>query len=275
MSTETYRRLFDLSGKTALVTGGSGILGSAFCRALAEFGAAVAVVDIDEPAAHELASALREETGARALALVCDVAVPASVARMTERVVAELGGVHVLVNNAASKTVDRTAFFQPIESFALSTWRDVMSVNLDGMFNVAQAVGARMIAQGGGGSIVQIASIYGALAPDPRIYEGSEYLGLAISTPAVYTASKAGVIGLTRHLATAWGPHAIRVNTLSPGGVESGQNETFRSRYAARVPLGRMARRDDMVGAVLYLASDAARYVTGQNLMVDGGLSAW
>jgi NAD(P)-dependent dehydrogenase (short-subunit alcohol dehydrogenase family) len=142
------------------------------------------------------------------------------------------------------------------------------------MFLVAQAIGSAMAARGAG-SIIQTASIYGLLAPDQRIYEGSEYNGRPINTPAVYTASKAGVIGLTRHLATYWGPRGVRVNTLTPGGVSSGQNNTFSQRYSARIPLGRMAEADDLVGAAVFLASDASRYVTGQNLIIDGGLSAW
>jgi NAD(P)-dependent dehydrogenase (short-subunit alcohol dehydrogenase family) len=149
-----------------------------------------------------------------------------------------------------------------------------MAVNLDGMFLVAREIGQRM-ARRGGGSIIQTASIYGALAPDQRIYEGSEYLGRPINTPPVYSASKAGVIGLTRHLAAYWADKGVRVNAITPGGVESGQNDTFQRRYAARVPMGRMARRDEMVGALIFLASDASSYITGQNIMVDGGLSAW
>jgi NAD(P)-dependent dehydrogenase (short-subunit alcohol dehydrogenase family) len=132
-----------------------------------------------------------------------------------------------------------------------------------------------MARRGGGGSIIQTASIYGIVAPDQRIYEGSEYHGRPINTPAVYSASKAGVIGLTRHLATYWAERGVRVNTLTPGGVSSGQNSEFSRRYAARVPLGRMAEADDMVGAAVFLASDASLYVTGQNIVVDGGLSAW
>jgi NAD(P)-dependent dehydrogenase (short-subunit alcohol dehydrogenase family) len=142
------------------------------------------------------------------------------------------------------------------------------------MFLVAQAIGTRM-ARRGQGSIIQTASIYGVMAPDQRIYQGSQYNGRAINTPAVYSASKAGVIGLTRHLATYWSEHGVRVNTLTPGGVASGQNSEFDRRYSARVPLGRMAEADDMVGAAVFLASDASRYVTGQNIVVDGGLSAW
>jgi len=132
-----------------------------------------------------------------------------------------------------------------------------------------------MIAQGRGGSIVQTASIYGIMAPDDRIYEGSHYLGRQINTPAVYSASKAGVVGLTRYLAAYWAKHGIRVNTLTPGGVESGQNEEFKRRYSARVPMGRMARAEEMVAALVFLASEASSYVTGQNLIVDGGLQAW
>jgi NAD(P)-dependent dehydrogenase (short-subunit alcohol dehydrogenase family) len=150
-----------------------------------------------------------------------------------------------------------------------------MSVNIDGMFLVAQAVGGRMAETGRGGSIIQTSSIYGIMASDKRIYEGSFYLGRQISNPAVYSTSKAAVVGLTRYLAAYWADKGIRVNTLVPGGVESGQNETFKQRYAARVPMNRMAQPHEMVGAVLWLASDASSYVTGQNIVVDGGLSAW
>jgi NAD(P)-dependent dehydrogenase (short-subunit alcohol dehydrogenase family) len=150
-----------------------------------------------------------------------------------------------------------------------------MSVNLDGLFLVAKTVGGQMKAQGRGGSIIQTASIYGVVASDKRIYEGSHYLGMQISNPPVYSASKAGVVGLTRYLAAYWGDAGIRVNALVPGGVESGQNDTFKQRYAARVPMGRMAQADEMVGALVYLASPASSYVTGQTLIVDGGLTAW
>lgn len=132
-----------------------------------------------------------------------------------------------------------------------------------------------MIAQGKGGSIIQTASIYGIMAPDKRIYEGSFYLGRQISSPAVYSASKASVVGLTKYLAAYWAEHGIRVNAITPGGVESGQNDVFKQKYSARVPMERMARPEEMVGALLYLASDASSYVTGHNIVVDGGLNCW
>ena len=125
------------------------------------------------------------------------------------------------------------------------------------------------------GSIIQTASIYGLVGADQRIYQGSYYLEREINTPAVYTASKAGVIGLTKHLAALWGEHGVRLNALCPGGVESGQNDVFQKKYSARVPMGRMAKEIDIVGPMLFLASDASSYMTGQTLFVDGGLSAW
>ena len=150
-----------------------------------------------------------------------------------------------------------------------------MAVNLDGMFLIAQAVGKQMVYQDKGGSIIQTSSIYGIVAPDHRVYEGSVYLERKINTPAVYTASKAAVIGLTKYLATYWAEKGIRVNTLTPGGTQSGQNEEFQQKYSQRVPMNRMGDAKEMVGALLYLASDASTYVTGQNIIVDGGLTSW
>jgi NAD(P)-dependent dehydrogenase (short-subunit alcohol dehydrogenase family) len=271
----SYRNLFELKGKTAVVTGAVGILGQRFCRGLAEFGARVAVVDLDQDRCTGFAEELQREYKTEALGVACDVADPASVANMTGQVVQRFGAIHVLHNNAASKSKDLDAFFAPFEKYSLAEWRKIMAVNIDGMFLVAQAVGAQMQKQKTGGSIIQTASIYGVVASDKRIYEGSFYLDRQISNPAVYSASKAAVVGLTRHLAAYWGDEGIRVNALVPGGVESGQNETFKSRYSARIPLGRMAQADELVGTVIYLASDASSYVTGQCLMVDGGLTAW
>lgn len=270
------RDRFDLTGRTAIVTGGGGILGQGFCDVLAAYGAAVAVFDVNDLAAGKTVDAIRAaRPKARAMAVTCDVSNPASVSEAVSRVVREYGGVDILHNNAATKTGNLADFFTPFEDYRLETWREVMGVNIDGMFLMAQAAGKQMVAQGGGGSIVQTASIYGVVAPDQRIYEGSQYLGRPINTPAVYSASKAAVIGLTRYLAAYWAPHGIRVNTLTPGGVESGQNDVFSRKYSARVPLARMASADEMQSALLFLASDASSYMTGQNLVIDGGLTCW
>ena len=272
--TTSFKALYDLSGRTAVITGGCGILGRRFAEGLAEFGASVAILDLDSQAVESAATKISARHAVRSKGYACDITQPDAVRRVADAIEADLGPVSILLNNAASKTRDADAFFAPVATFSLETWREIMAVNLDGMFNVAQVFGTLMAGRGYG-SIVQTASIYGLMAPDQRIYEGSEYLGRAINTPAVYTASKAGVIGLTKHLATYWAAQGVRVNALTPGGVESGQNDAFKQRYGARVPLGRMARADEMVGAVLFLVSDAASYVTGQNIAVDGGLSAW
>jgi len=270
-----YKSLFELNGKTAVVTGAVGILGQRFCRGLAEFGAQVAVVDLDSDRCIAFAGELERDYGTPAFGVACDVSDPASVATLVDQAVKRFGAIHILHNNAASKSADLDAFFASTEEYSLPEWRRIMSVNIDGMFLVAQAVGKQMQKQGTGGSIIQTASIYGLLSSDKRIYEGAFYLGRQINNPAVYSTSKAAVVGLTRYLAANWGEARIRVNALVPGGVESGQNETFKARYSARVPLGRMAQADEMVGALVYLASDASSYVTGHCLVVDGGLSAW
>ena len=270
-----YRTLYDLTGRVAVVTGGAGILGRQFCRALAAFGAHVVVCELEPAAADAVAEAVTAESGVAAIGVACDVGDAGAVDAMVARVLDRFGRCDVLANNAATKTADLEAFFANAEHYDLETWRSVMRVNLDGMFLVARAVGQAMIEAGNGGSIIQTSSIYGVVGADQRIYEGSEYLGVRISNPVVYSVSKAGVVGLTRHLATAWAPHRIRVNTLVPGGVRSGQNDRFVASYSARVPLGRMGTPEELPGTVVYLASDASSYVTGQCLFVDGGLTAW
>lgn len=270
-----FKERFSLAGKNAIVTGAIGLLGRRFCAGLAEFGANVAVVDLDEAASAEFAADLAQRYGVQAIGVGCDITVPEAVCNMVARVAKAFGEIHVLHNNVGGKSKDLDAFFATFEDYSLGEWRRVMAVNIDGVFLVDQAVGKRMVAQGKGGSIIHIASIYGVVAPDHRIYEGSQYLGRSINSPAVYSASKAAVIGLTQHLATYWASQGIRVNCISPGGAESGQNEEFMRRYSARVPLGRMAQPDEMVNTLIFLASDASSYITGQNIMIDGGLSTW
>jgi len=269
-----FRDLYELGGRVAVVTGGAGILGASTTASLADHGAAVAVVDLDLDRATAMASELRETYGTPAIGVGCDVSDAQSVAEMVSRVESELGPIAILHNNAATKGSDLSKMFASVEDFELSTWREIMAVNLDGLFIVSQQIGSLM-AERGRGSIIHTSSIYGTMGPDQRIYEGSEYLGRAINTPPVYSASKGGVVGLTLYLATYWASKGVRVNAITPGGIASGQNDEFARRYSARVPMGRMAEADEVAAGVLYLASDASSYVTGQNLHVDGGLSAW
>lgn len=263
---------FELHGRVVLLTGGAGILGSRMAGAFVRFGARVAVVDRDGTRAAELAATLNSgAAGVMARGYSVDITSRAQLEALHEQVEKDLGLVDVLVNNAATKSPN---FFEPFETFPLEDWEAVMRVNLNGVMLSCQVFGALM-AQRGRGSIINTLSIYGIVAPDQRIYEGSLYEGQPINTPAVYSASKAAVWGLTQYLASYWGHRGVRVNAITPGGVFSGQNDTFVARYSARVPLGRMAERDEICGAVVFLASDASSYVTGHNLMVDGGLSVW
>ncbi|NBY57611.1 MAG: SDR family oxidoreductase, partial [Actinobacteria bacterium] len=270
-----YSGLFDLSGRTAVVTGGAGFLGKHFCRGLVEAGASVVVVDVDARAISSIVDEINKSTPNHAVGICLDITESHSAEAIVNEAVSVFGSVDVLLNNAAGKGPDLDSYFAPFEEYTLEQWRTVMAINIDAMFLMAQAVGKQMLKQAQGGSIIQTSSAYGIMGPDNRIYEGSWYLNRRINTPAVYSTSKAAVVGLTKFLATYWADKNIRVNALVPGGTESGQNEEFQRRYGARVPLGRMAQAPEIVGAVLYLASDAASYVTGHSLVVDGGLHAW
>jgi NAD(P)-dependent dehydrogenase (short-subunit alcohol dehydrogenase family) len=258
---------FRLDGKVVVLTGAAGIIGSEVTRQFLDAGARVFAIDRSQ-------ALLDEKLGASHAGLqTCeaDVSDPQSVRSAFGRLASSWGVPDALLNNAAAKSAN---FFEPFETFALDEWNEVMAVNLTGAMLCAQVFGGAMAARGGG-CVVNTLSIYGIVAPDQRIYEGSEYLGRAINTPAIYSASKAGLWGLTKYLSTYWGHRGVRVNAVTPGGVFSGQNETFERSYSSRVPLGRMATAPDMAHAMRYLVSDAAKYVTGHNLVVDGGWTAW
>ena len=259
-----------LDGRVVVVTGGAGILGAHHCRAFAAAGAMVIIADKAAEGCDLLAAEIIA-AGGRAHSAPVDLTSAGDIARWSADIIQRFGPPHVLMNNAATKS---PAFFTPLEDFPLDDWNLVMMVNVTAVFLSCRWLGSVM-AKAGRGSIINVSSIYGILGPDQRIYEGSSYMGAAINTPLVYSASKGAVVSITRHLATLWGSQGVRTNTLVPGGVFSGQNDTFRQRYEQRVPLGRMGEPQDMASAALFLASDASAYINGQQLVVDGGLSAW
>ena len=273
---------FDLSGRNALVVGGRGFLGRRFCAALAEFGAKVYSADLIEPS---LAAARDHSTIATDQTIEqfnCDVTNPDSVRQMVEQVSAAATHIDVLVYSVTAKPKD---FYVPFTECSLEGWQLVLRAELDGLFLVTQAVG-KIMEHAGAGSMIFLSSIYGIVGNDQHIYEGSNlrelYLGdntsesKQVYAHPVYAAAKGAVISLTRFLAAYWGDNNIRVNCISPGGLaHPGENEEFLKRYSARVPLGRKGGLDDVTGAVVYLASDASSYVTGHNLVVDGGWTAW
>jgi NAD(P)-dependent dehydrogenase (short-subunit alcohol dehydrogenase family) len=273
--TDTLRK-FDLHGRVALVTGGAGLLGRQFCRTLAGAGAAVAAADLDGPAAAALAQDLAGE-GAAAIPVTVDLTRPESVQAMLEAVLQAFGRLDVLVNSAAldPKFDPHQAGGGPsgaFEDYPLPAWQQALDVNLTGTFLACQAAVRPMLAQGSG-VIVNLCSIYGLVGPDQRLYEQEGQPPRF--KPVYYSVTKAGVLGLTRYLAAYYAGRNIRVNALTPGGVFNDHDETFVRNYAARAVLGRMAQPDEMNAALLFLASDASSYMTGANLVVDGGWTAW
>ncbi len=269
---------FDLSGRVALVSGGAGLLGREFCRTLAEAGAAVAVVDRNGEAAQRVADDLNL-AGHRALALATDITRPDSVQAMLASLLSSLGRLDILVNSAAldpkfdPEAVARGLPLGAFEDYPLEQWNAALNVNLTGLFLVTQACVRPMLAQGKKGSIINIGSTYGLNGPDQRLYvkEGRR----VAFKPVYYPVTKAAVLGFTKYLAAYYAGTEIRVNALTPGGVFNNHEEYFVQNYSARTILGRMARQDEMNGALLFLASDASSYMTGSNLVVDGGWTAW
>jgi NAD(P)-dependent dehydrogenase (short-subunit alcohol dehydrogenase family) len=268
-----YDKLFRLDGKIVVITGATGILGRIYCRALAEYGATVVISDINQDDCDALASQLTSDTAGTLRGIAVDLSSEASIIDWGRTILDTYGRVDVLINNAATKA---DGFFMPLEQYSIETWKEVMAVNVDAVFLAVRVLGPSMVARGQG-NIINVSSIYGVVGPDQRIYEGSWYaeLGGTINTPMIYSSTKGAIVSITRYLATYWGPKGLRCNCLTPGGVSSGQNEEFQRRYSDRVPMKRMAAADEMVGALLYLASDASTYVNGQNLIIDGGWTAW
>lgn len=264
---------FSLSGRTAIVTGATGLLGREHCRALAEAGAYVVVTDTDQATCQTLA----RELGTDALGLAADVTDPASLRRLVAAALECTGRIDVLVNNAAinDKVEDPASALElsRFENYPLELWQRSLDVNLTGPFLCCQVIGAQMAAAGRG-SIINVASTYGLVAPDQSLYRDPEGRQTFYKSP-VYPATKAAVLGLTRFLAAYWGQAGVRVNALTPGGVLNDQEDFFVQEYARRTPLHRMAMPSDFGGALTFLASDAASYVTGANLVVDGGFTIW
>ena len=257
-----FKKLFDLTGKTALVIGGTGILGSKFCEGLAEFGANVVIADIEKSKIYALAKKINKNYSVTTLPLFMDVTNKKSVNQEIETVLKKFKRIDVLVNSAYPRNKD---YGKKFEDTKLESWQENIDMNLGGTFLVTQIVAKQMMRQKAG-SIINLGSIYGLVGPDFSIYKGTEW-----TNPSEYSVIKGGIISFTRYLATYLAPYNIRVNCISPGGIYEKDSKLFLRRYSKRTPLGRKAKAEEIVGGLIYLASDASSYVTGHNLVIDGG----
>ncbi len=267
-------QLFNLAGRVAIVTGGAGLLGAEFCRTLAEAGAAVVVADLNKTAAIQVAETIHQGKR-KAISIAVDVTDPKSVSGMVEATLKTYTRLDILVNSAALDPKfdpQHGGYTNAFEDYPLDLWNQALAVNLTGAFLCSQAAGRVMLAQGGG-VMINLSSIYGVTAPDQRIYQKPGEP--PVYKPVYYPVTKTGILGLTTYLAAYYAGKNIRVNAISPGGVFNGHHEDFVKAYSAKTILGRMAYKDDMNGALLFLASDASAYMTGANLVVDGGWSTW
>ncbi|MHB8906825.1 MAG: SDR family oxidoreductase [Melioribacteraceae bacterium] len=266
-------KIFSLENKTAIVTGALGLIGKEHCKALSEAGANVVVADIDEVKCSEFAKTLSPQSFGASL----DVTKPETIKNLRDKILKKFGHINILVNNAAindmfenPKAASKQSKF---ENYPLELWQKSVDVNLTGVFLCSQILGSEMAKQKSG-SIINIASTYGIAAPDQSLYikqDGTQ----SFFKPPAYSATKGAVIMFTKYLAAYWGKDGVRVNTLTPGGVENNQDEFFIEKYSSKTPLGRMANPYDYKGALIFLASDASSYMTGANLVVDGGWTCW
>lgn len=265
---------FDLQGRVAVVTGTLGRLGPVWCGALLDAGATVVGLDLPTAPISRAFAALAERVPRARLHLWrADVGDRPSLEAACRRCAAELAPAAILVNNAGIDQPPGPARTWRIEDVPLEQFRGMLDVNVAGAFQAAQVFGAPMV-QAGRGSIVNVGSLYASVSPDARLYDHLPADPPFLKPPA-YGASKAALVNLTKYLAAHWGPHGVRVNALSPGGVLAEQDADFRRKFTERVPLGRMAVATDLVGPLVFLASDASAYVTGQELRVDGGFTVW
>jgi NAD(P)-dependent dehydrogenase (short-subunit alcohol dehydrogenase family) len=265
----SVKELMGLNGRVALVAGGGGHIGAALCHALGELGASIAVLDISEEAAASVAAQIEDAYGGKAVQLVVDLSDTSKVRAIPDWLTSRFGRLDILVNCAALVGTSKLPGWSvPFLEQSPETFAAALEVNLVAAFLLTQTCVPALL-RSTHGSVINIASIHGMVGPDMRLYEGT-----GMGNPAAYAASKGGLLQLTRWLATVLAP-TIRVNAVTPGGIWRSQPAVFHERYVARTPLGRMGREEDLKGAVAYLASDLSAYVTGHNLVVDGGWIAW
>ncbi|HYX27356.1 MAG TPA: SDR family oxidoreductase [Pyrinomonadaceae bacterium] len=275
----SVKTAFDLTGRVAVITGGAGLLGKKHAEAIAEMGGVPVMLDLKAGHAERSAREIADTFGVNAIGLDCDITQPETIREVLANCLDQFGRVDILINNAAHDPkvgeAGSSQHWSRLENFPLDVWLRDLSVALTGAFVCSQIIGGEM-ARRGRGVILNIASDLAVIAPDQRIYRQP---GLPEAEqpvkPVTYSVTKAGVVGLTRYLATYWAEKNVRVNSISPGGVFTGQEPDFVRRLTNLIPLGRMAEVDEYKAAIVFMVSDASAYMTGTNLIIDGGRTCW
>ena len=276
----SVRQLFDLTGRIAVITGGAGMLGMKYAEAIAEMGGIPVLVDLQAEQCRQVEQHIRQRFNCEAFGLPTDITSKQQVQQMVQQVMNRYGRIDILINNAALTVKGGAAafddYFAPFDEYPEELFEMALRVNLTGALLVTQAVGRIMTGQHRG-VIVNIASDVALISPDHRIYEGMKTgeANKPFNTPIAYSMSKAAILAFTRYLATYWADKGIRVNALSPAGVYDNHDPEFVRRLSQLIPIGRMAHKDEYQGAILFLVSDASSFMTGANLVVDGGRTAW
>jgi NAD(P)-dependent dehydrogenase (short-subunit alcohol dehydrogenase family) len=268
--------MFDLKNKIVVVTGAGGFLGSYFCETLISFGANVVAIDIDKKSLNNLKRSIKNsKLNLNKIFLIkCNILNESEIIKSTKKIIKKYKKIDVLINNATYRANKLKNFYKPFEDFNLKDWSQISRLNNDGTFLITKHISKQMIKKRSG-SIIQIGSIYSHVAPNFEIYKDSFFKGNKINSPAVYSVNKFGLYGFTKYLSSYLGKYNIRVNCLSPGGIEQGHTLKFKKNYSSNVPLNRMGKIDDLKGMIILLSSSESSFITGQNILIDGGLSCW
>ncbi|MDB4668911.1 SDR family oxidoreductase [bacterium] len=276
---ESVIKQFDLTGKVAVITGGAGFLGLQFAEAIAEMGGVPILFDLDKKKLELAGESLSKSGFSNFYAYVVDITNEESIYIATEKVLKENSRIDILINSAALTLAgmkNNNSYFNSFEETDENIWEAGLKVNLTSIQIICKVIGSKMVKQGNG-NIINIASDIGVISPNQNIYKSDShgYDGVDFNSPAFYSVSKAGVIHLTKYLATYWGKNNVRVNSISPTGVYRGYPPAFVKKLSEQIPMGRMALPNEFKGAVVFLASDASSFITGHNLIIDGGRTIW